>query len=86
MDPKLLRDHLALAERHAAEGEDHIERQRRILAELERDGHDTALARKLLATLEATQAQHVANRDRLRRELEAGERAGTPSSPGEIRR
>jgi hypothetical protein len=70
MDRALILDHLAQAERHVAEGKEHLDRQRQILAELQRDGHDTAEAKKLLATFEALQAQHVADCARLRRELE----------------
>jgi hypothetical protein len=61
--------HLAQAERHVAEGEQHIARQRALIAELARDGHDTALAVELLHEFERTQAGHVADRDRLRAEL-----------------
>jgi hypothetical protein len=61
--------HLALAERHVAEGEQHLARQRKLVAELQRDGHDTALAIELLHEFERTQASHIAERDRLRAEL-----------------
>ena len=61
--------HLELAERHVAEGEQHLARQRRLIAELERDGHDTALALELLREFERTQASHIQERDRLRAEL-----------------
>ncbi len=66
-----LREHLALAERHVAEGERVVARQREIVAELERDGHDAAAAqaRQLLAQFEELLALHVADRDRLRKEL-----------------
>jgi len=69
MDAEMARDHLAQAERHVAQGERHIARQREIIAELERDGHDTAQARATLAQFEEIQAMHVAERDRLRHEL-----------------
>jgi len=70
MDRKTIAGQLALAERHVAEGRRHIEMQRNIVAGRERDGHDTALARRLLATLQDTQALHIGDRDRLRRELD----------------
>ncbi len=54
MDRELWEQHLALAERHIVDGEATIARQRQIVAELERDGHDTARARALLA-----QFQHL---------------------------
>lgn len=50
-------------------GEQHIARQRQIVSELARDGHDTQLAETLLAEFEKNQAMHVAHRDRLRRQL-----------------
>lgn len=46
-------------------------RQREIVAELERDGHDVSEARKLLVQFEELQAMHVADRDRLIDELAA---------------
>jgi hypothetical protein len=69
MEHPALFEHLALAETHVAEGERILARQRRLLAELERDGHDTRTARTLLQSFEQTQASHVAERDRLRAEL-----------------
>jgi hypothetical protein len=71
MDPAAItiERYLAEAERHVALGEQHVARQRKIVAELERDGHDTAQARELLRVLEGTQASHVSHRDRLLTEL-----------------
>jgi hypothetical protein len=62
---------LAQAEQHVAQGERHITRQRELIAELERDGHDVtaASARDLLRLFEELQIMHVADRDRYRREL-----------------
>jgi hypothetical protein len=71
MDRQTIAEHLALAERHVAEGQDHIERQRMVIAELERDRHDTTRAKELLDTFKTTQALHIADRDRLRQELAA---------------
>lgn len=68
MDRALILDHLAMAKRHVAEGEEHVERQKMLIAELARDGHDTAVAQKLLATLEQLQVQFTAERERLERE------------------
>jgi hypothetical protein len=70
-------DHLAQAERHVAEGERHVARQRELIAELERDGHDTVQARELLVQFEGLQVMHVADRDRLRREFASLERGLT---------
>jgi len=61
--------HLAKAEEAVAIGERNISRQRRLIDQLERDGHDVAAARALLATFEESQALHVFDMDRLRREL-----------------
>jgi hypothetical protein len=69
LDRKSLERHLALAERNLALGEKHIQRQRGLIADLERDAQDATGARVLLVTLEATQALHFADRDLLRQEL-----------------
>ena len=65
MDRQILKEHLALAERHVREGAEHVARQRQIIAELERDGHDATEARRMLATFETTQAMHVADLERI---------------------
>jgi hypothetical protein len=62
-------EHLALAERHVAEGEHRVARQRELVAELERAEHDVADARGLLSQFEELLAMHVEHRDRLRSEL-----------------
>ena len=69
----MIERHLAQAEAHVAQGDAHLVQQGKIVAELERDGHDEAAvaARALLATFELTQKAHVADRDRLRAELAA---------------
>lgn len=65
----MLLRHLAETETHIAKGAEHIRRQREIVAELERDGHDAELARKLLVEFENLQHLHIADRDRLVKEL-----------------
>jgi hypothetical protein len=62
--------HLALAERHLAEGEERLVRQQELIAELDRDGHDTKDARMILATMRETQALHRQDRERILSELE----------------
>jgi hypothetical protein len=62
-------ENLALAEEQVALGAKHVARQREIIAELERDGHDTTRACASLTEFEELQAMHVAERDRLLREL-----------------
>lgn len=85
MDKAILQDHLAHADRHVLEGNGHIARQREIVATLEREGHDTVAARALLAQFEELQAMHIADRDRLLRELGNGSvqfQGGSPSGGG----
>jgi len=65
----LLKDHLAQAERHIAEGRDHVERQRQIVEEVVRRGEDARRSTVLLELFEETLAGHVQERDRLRSEL-----------------
>jgi hypothetical protein len=67
----MIREHLAQAEQHVALGERHVRHQREIVGKLQQDGHDAQEALKLLAQFEDLQAMHVADRDRLRKELEA---------------
>jgi len=61
--------HLEEAERHIAQGQRHIAGQKLLIAGLEEDGHDTTQARRPLDNFHATQAQHVAYRDRILEEL-----------------
>ncbi len=65
MDRTILLERLAQAERHVAVG------VRTVIANLERHGHDTNQARALLAQFQSTQALHIADRDGLKKELEA---------------
>jgi hypothetical protein len=69
MDRTVLEDHLAATERHLDEAEWHVANQREHLSRLERDGIDTAEPARLLAELEEVLAAHIADRDRLRKEL-----------------
>ena len=59
MDREMLKRHLALAEEHIATGEKNIARQRDLIAQLERDGHDTASARTFLRQFEQLQAMQA---------------------------
>ncbi len=65
VDRATLADHLRLAERHVADAIVHVERQRHLIEELQRDGHDTAPSRELLALFEDMLRLHVEDRDRL---------------------
>jgi cell fate (sporulation/competence/biofilm development) regulator YlbF (YheA/YmcA/DUF963 family) len=71
MDQKMLRDHWILAERHAAQGQRAVAKQREILARLEADGHieQAAKARRLLTEFEELQVMYLADRDKLRKAL-----------------
>lgn len=67
----MLQQHLAQAEAHVALADRNVARQRKLVAELERDGHSTTEAKRLLALFEEILVTYIADRDRLRRELEA---------------
>jgi hypothetical protein len=54
-----------MVERHVRQGEQHVVRQREILAELGRGGHPTAFARELLVLFEWTLTQHRKHLDQL---------------------
>jgi hypothetical protein len=69
MDRGTLRQHLAQAQHHVAEAKRHVDRQEELIVQLERDGHDTSEAVKVLATMRATQALHEQNVARLLAEL-----------------
>ena len=65
MDQGVLQQHLAQAERHIAQGVVHLARQRALIAELHRAGHDTDEARAILDSLMETQVLHQQDRERL---------------------
>jgi hypothetical protein len=69
MDRRLKLQHLVQARQHVAQGEEHIARQTKLVAELERDGHDAAEARRLLARFIVLQSMHTDDCERLEREL-----------------
>lgn len=62
----LLLDQLADAERGIIESETRILRQKQLIAEQERAGHDSAVANELLRMLQGSHALHVAARDRIK--------------------
>jgi hypothetical protein len=70
MDDATMLDLLWLAEKHVAMGAHNFNRQRETIDALRRIGRDTTQAEELLRIFEHVQAAHVADRDRLRRELE----------------
>jgi hypothetical protein len=69
MDRATLLDHLAIALRNVSEGERHIAQQHEIIASLERDGFDASAAKAVLLQFEELQRMHIADRDRLKKEL-----------------
>jgi hypothetical protein len=69
MDKAMILDHLAMAERHVVQGRRHIAQQMQIVINLENGGHDTTVARSLLINFEDAQRMHIADRDRLVKEL-----------------
>jgi hypothetical protein len=73
-DLPLLELRLTRSEAFVVQGNHHVERQRQIVAQLERDGHDSTGARELLGTLEQSLALHIDDRDRLRKELGQAQR------------
>ena len=70
MDRDFLERALAQAERHVAQGEVILARQRATVAASERGGRDVAGSKEFLSILEDSQRLHVADRDRLRKDLE----------------
>jgi hypothetical protein len=70
MDREFLSWTLERAEQHIVQGAQHIRNQRELIARLAGRGHDAAVAQELLREFERTQAMHIADRDRLRAELE----------------
>ncbi|WFU42106.1 hypothetical protein QA640_06325 [Bradyrhizobium sp. CB82] len=70
MDLRLIRQHLAEAERHLALSDRCIARQIEIIDELDRDGHATELAHELLATYRAVHAKYLVHVQTIRKELE----------------
>jgi hypothetical protein len=69
----LARRHLAVAERHVEESRVRIVRQRLQITELESSGRESSLtaqmARGLLKVMQKELTTHLAERDRLRRQL-----------------
>jgi hypothetical protein len=69
MNWAMLEDHLAATEQQLAEVERHVGYQCELVAQLEREGHDAAQATQLLKEFEELLAMHIAERNRLRRQL-----------------
>lgn len=68
----MLLEHLTQAERHVTEGERVLKHQRSVIEDLRRSGHNELFidaAERLLRSFEEVQSMHLADVDRLRREL-----------------
>jgi hypothetical protein len=74
MDRAMIQRHLAEAEGHIRQGKALIAKQREILNRLEKVGADPSVALKMLENLEAAQAMHVTDRERIAAELAAAEK------------
>ena len=70
LDRDSLEISLAHAERQVANVEQDVARQRMVVAGMELCGHDATRATHLLWQFEEVLATHIADRDRLRSELE----------------
>ena len=66
---------LAQAERHVAEGKVILARQRAAIVASELIGGDVARFKELLSVFEDSQRVHVADRDRLRKDLKNAPRS-----------
>jgi len=69
MDRDTLKRHLTKVEEQVAIVAENVDRQRELVAELERNGYDATQAKKMLEQFLEQQALHIADRDRLIKEL-----------------
>ncbi len=70
MNGDLIREALALAERHVEQGDAILAQQRAVIAALELIGQDAAASKEILSVFEDTQRSRIADRDRLRMRLQ----------------
>lgn len=70
MDYETLSQRLARLEKQVAEGERHLQTQRLTVENMESEGENSATERRILRQLELVQAVEVADRDRLRVEIQ----------------
>jgi hypothetical protein len=76
IDREKILKQLARVHNQAAEGDGSLARHRKAIAELERDGQDASLARKMLKYAEHVQTMNLSERQRLEKML--GEKIGEP--------
>ena len=81
-DRQMIIDHLERAERHVFEGTARVARQRQLLTELICDGLPSLQSKLLLKTFEECLAMHIADRDRLLKELDESTLAGSVQLAG----
>jgi membrane protein len=74
-DREAVQELLRRAEEYVAIASRRVARQRLLVADLERQGHDASRARRTLGTVQRTLEMNVENRDQLRQDLEV---AGSP--------
>src|SRR5262245_7314622 len=84
MNQDVLAQQLLRAETNIEQGDRRVATQRRLIARLERDGHNTTEARKLLATFEERRSLSLAEWDRLSRQLGQKNNEGDVPMPREL--
>ena len=70
MDRTWLLDRLANADRYVTESQERVTRQRQIVEQLSREGHDVTANRAMLREFERSLAARIEHRDNLRSLLE----------------
>ena len=84
MERTELLKNLERARQHAAQGEEHIESQRQIIARLAAIGAETTGAEQILETFEQTQLIHIMDIQRLSNALSnLSSESNWPTSPGQ---
>ena len=69
LDRALWEQRLELAERHIVLAERMVASQEQVVAQLQRDGHPTQMARRILKAYKDLLELHIEDRDRLKKEL-----------------
>jgi hypothetical protein len=75
MDRAVIIEQLVLAQKHIVEGKLRVRQQHEYVARQASKGEDAQLSKRLLARFEAVLAMHIADRDRLIRELDGPTRS-----------
>ena len=69
MDRQLILIHLAAASRHAADDEKHVANQRALVERMKSKNQDFSVAEQVLRDFEHSLAMHIADRNRLEKQL-----------------